>query len=157
MKTAKPKNATQPETNVAVLEQVAPEAKTPREIFLAKVSAAISAAKGQALNLAVPLLEKALKDTHDEVPSPDFGVLGLEGDAHKATRTKMLTDCREKRAALGFQVAARVLNDAIAAVNGATVTNTYGVRQLTTGGLVSVETIRHKLLSQKKVRGISIR
>lgn len=123
----------------------------------AKVIAAIANAKGQPLNLSVPLLEKALAEVHAAAPSPDFALLGLEGDKNKATRITMLKETRELRASLGFQVAARMLNDAIASTHGVSTQHSYGVRQLTTGGLVSTETVRSKLLTTKKVRGISIR
>ncbi len=151
---AAPTNA-KPKGKAKVAKQ-APAAPAPlpvptaKEALLAKVNEAIAAAKGQPTDKAIVILRDALASVHASCPD-------VELSSNKEQRSAQLKALRESRANLGWQVAARMLGDAIAQCDGVEQKRTYSARQLVNGNLSAVESIRSTLKASKAHRGLSIR
>ncbi len=145
-----------PKGKAKVAKQAAPAAPLPvvvptaKEALLAKVNEAIAAAKGQPTDKAIVILRDALASVHASCPD-------VELSSNKEQRSAQLKALRESRANLGWQVAARMLGDAIAQCDGVEQKRTYSARQLVNGNLSAVESIRSTLKASKAHRGLSIR
>lgn len=162
-------NTTTPPTVTAAPTAATPKASKPKKVakveakptptatenpakvaLLAKVTAAISEAKGKPAPAALVILRNALQEVHASCPDVAFS-------ENKEQRTAQLKALRETRANLGWQQAARMLGDAIANVDGVEQVRRFGARQLVNGSLVATESIRSTLKASKGHRGLSIR
>lgn len=123
---------------------------TARDALLAKVRKGIESTQGQTPDKAIVILRETMKTVEMSCPNVEFS-------SNKEQRTAQLKQLRESRANLGWQVAARMVGDAIAAVEGVQVVHRYSAKPHVNGDLVATENIKTTLKSSKRHQGITIR
>lgn len=138
VKAAKPAATTEPQPNPA------------RDKLHGEVSAMIESVQGKRPDERLVVLRKAMETVRLAVPDVPLS-------ENKEQRGAQLKALREARAAMGTQVLARIIGDAIAATDGATQTRRFSARMLTNGALSAVESITTRLKGASTFRGYSVR
>jgi hypothetical protein len=115
-------------------ESPKPEAKepTPKEALLAKVKKAIADCASRTPAEMRAILTAAMGEVTATCPNVTLS-------ENKEQRAAQMDALRKQRAELGWQVCARLIGDAIAAIPGADVTFHYQAKPLANGSLVAVE------------------
>ncbi len=105
-----------------------------RDTLLAKVNAMVADCKGRSPAEQRAILNSAMEHVTGTCPNVTFS-------ENKEQRTAQLNALREKRANLGWQVCARIIGDAVAAIPGAEQVRSFAAQPMANGSLRARETI----------------